>query len=177
MHTVYIDASSAILLYKAGLFVPCTQYFYIIMETHVYKEVGVTNHPGSNFFLSMVQKSSVKVCRADTDLQDNMNLPKNMDLGERQTLVLYFQNACPDQPSFIIIDDAKGAKFCHRFKVPFINALLVPKILWFAGILKRNDYLDKTAFVIEIGRYSKTIIEKAKALSPSDLAMFIPDEI
>ncbi|NDY74370.1 hypothetical protein DO021_20965 [Desulfobacter hydrogenophilus] len=177
MHTVYIDASSAILLYKAGLFVPCTQYFSIIMETHVYKEVGVPDHPGANFFLSMVQKNSVKVCRADTDRQDNINLPENMDLGERQTLVLYFQNVDPDQPSFITIDDAKGARFCLRHKVPFINALLVPKILWFAGILNKNDYLNKTAFVIGIGRYSKTVIEKAKALSPSDLAMFIPYEI
>lgn len=176
MHTVYIDASSAILLYKAGLFVPCTRYFSIIMETDVYKEVRVPDHPGTKFFSSMVQKNNVKVCRADTDRQVNINLPENLDLGERQTLVLYLQNICPDQPSFILIDDAKGARFCLSHKVPFINALLVPKILWFAGLLNKNDYLDKTALVIEKGHYSRTVIEKAKALSSSDLATFIPDE-
>lgn len=37
--------------------------------------------------------------------------------------------------------------------------------------------IDKTALVIEKGRYSKTVIEKAKALSSWDLAAFIPDEI
>lgn len=177
MHTVYIDASSAILLYKAGLFVQCTRYFSMVMETDVFKEVGVPDHPGANFFLSMVQKNCVTVFRADTDRQANIDLPENLDLGERQTLVLYFQNICPDERSFIIIDDAKGARFCLKRKVPFINALLVPKILWFAGLLNKNDYLDKTALVIEKGRYAATIIEKAKALSPSDLATFIPDEI
>jgi hypothetical protein len=35
----------------------------------------------------------------------------------------------------------------------------------------------KTALVLEKGRLSKTVIEKAKALSSWDLATFIPDEI
>ncbi len=176
MHTVYIDASSAILLYKTRLFVPCTQYFSMVMETHVYKEVRVPDHPGAKFFLSMVQKNRVTVLRTDPDRQVDINLPENLDLGELQTLMLYFQNVCPTQRSFIIIDDAKGARFCLRRKVPFINALLVPKVFWFAGLLTKNDYIDKTALVIEKGRYSKTVIEKATALSSSDLAMFIPNE-
>ncbi|WP_320043440.1 hypothetical protein [uncultured Desulfobacter sp.] len=176
MHIVYIDASSAILLYKTGLFDLCTQYFYMIMETCVYKEVQVPDHPGANFFLSMVQKNRMKVCSSNPDDLIDINLPESLDLGERQTIVLYCQNACPNQPSFIIIDDAKGAKFCLKGKIPFINALLVPKILWFASILNKNDYIDKTALVIEIGRYSRTVIEKARALSSSDLAIFIPDE-
>ncbi|WP_321495090.1 hypothetical protein [uncultured Desulfobacter sp.] len=176
MQTVYIDASSAILLYKAGLFVPCTRYFSIVMETDVYKEVRVPDHPGAHFFLSMVQKKCVQVFRSDPDRHINVDLPSNLDLGERQTLGLYFQNICSDDRSFIIIDDAKGARFCLGRKVPFINALLVPKILWFAGLLNKDDYLDKTTLVIENGRYSGTVIKKADALSSSDLAMFIPDE-
>lgn len=176
MHIVYIDASSAILLFKTGLFHLCTQYFSMIMETHVYKEVRVPDHPGAKFFLSMVQKNSIKVCRSNHDCPVDIHLPENLDPGERQTIALYLQNARPNQRSFIIIDDAKGAKFCLSSNLPFINALLVPKILWFAGILNKNDYLDKTALVIEKGRYSRTVIEKAKALSPSDLAIFIPDE-
>lgn len=176
MHIVYIDASSAILLYKTGLFDLCAHYFSMIMETCVYKEVQVPDHPGANFFLSMVQKNRVKVCISNPDGLIEINLPENLDLGERQTIALYCQNACPDQRSFIIIDDAKGAKFCLKRKLPFINALLVPKILWFAGILNKNDYINKTALVIEKGRYSRTVIEKAKALSSLDLAIFIPDE-
>ena len=176
MHIVYIDASSAILLYKTGLFPLCSQYFSMIMETHVYKEVRVPDHPGANFFLTMVQKERVKVCSGNPDDQIDINLPENLDPGERQTIALYCRNACPDQRSFIIIDDAKGAKFCLKHKLPFINALLVPKILWFAGILNKHDYLDKTALVIEKGRYSRTVIEKARALSSLDLAIFIPDD-
>ncbi len=176
MHTAYIDASSAILLYKSELFVLCSQHFSLIMETHVCKEVRVPDHPGENFFESMVQEHRVQVCRFDPDRLMDISLPRNLDLGERQTLGLYFLNKDSDQCSFIIIDDAKAAKFCLRHKVPFINALLVPKVLWFAGILDENDYIDKTARIIEAGRYSRTIIEKAKAFSPSDLALFIPDE-
>ena len=176
MHTAYIDASSAILLYKTELFVLCSQHFSLIMETHVYKEVGVPDHPGEKFFESMIQNYRVQVCGFDPDHLIDISLPENLDLGERQTLGLYFLNKNSDQSSFIIIDDAKAAKFCFRHNVPFINALLVPKVLWFAGILDENDYIDRTARVIEAGRYSRTIIEKAKALSPSDLALFIPDE-
>jgi predicted nucleic acid-binding protein len=176
MQTVYIDASSAILLYKTDLFALCSQYFSMIMETDAYKEVRVPGYPGAEFFLSMVQKNSIQVCSSNPDCPVDITLPENLDLGERRTLALYFQSASPNQCSFIIIDDAKGAKFCLRHKVPFINALLLPKILWFAGILNKNDYIDKTALVIEEGRYSRTVIEKAEALSPSDLALFIPDE-
>lgn len=176
MHTVYVDASSAILLYKTGLFIPCTRYFYMVMETDACKEVLVPGHSGAKFFSSMVQKNRMQVCKTDPDRRVDINLPESLDLGERQTLVLYFQNGCPNEGSFIIIDDAKGARFCLSCKVPFINALLVPKILWFAGLLNKNDYLDKTALVIEKGRYSGTVIEKAKTLSSSDLAMFIPYE-
>jgi len=42
--------------------------------------------------------------------------------------------------------------------------------------LNKNDYIGKTALVIEKGRFSKTVIEKAKALSTGDMATFIPDE-
>nr|WP_319396800.1 hypothetical protein [uncultured Desulfobacter sp.] len=176
MHTAYIDASSAILLYKTELFVLCSQHFSMIMETHVYKEVRVPDHPGENFFESMTQKHRVQVCSFNPDRLMDISLPETLDLGERQTLGLYFQNKNFEKRTFIIIDDAKAAKFCFRHKVPFINALLVPKILWFAGILDENDYIAKTALVIKEGRYSRTIIEKAKAFSPSDLALFIPDE-
>jgi len=176
MHTVYIDASSAILLYKAGLFVSCTRYFSMVMEAEVYKEVGVPDYPGAAFFSSMVQKNQVQVYRAGKDYRASVDLPQNLDLGERQTLALYFRNVRPGGRSFIIMDDAKGARFCLKQKVPFINALLVPKILWLAGLLNKKGYLDKTALVIEKGRYAGIVIEKAKALSPSDLAMFIPDD-
>jgi hypothetical protein len=124
----------------------------------------------------MVQKQRVQVCPFDPDRLIDISLPETLDLGERQTLGLYFLNTAANKRSFIIIDDAKAAKFCFRHKVPFINALLVPKVLWFAGIFDENDYIEGTARVIEAGRYSRTIIEKAKALSPSDLALFIPDE-
>ncbi len=176
MHTVYIDASSAILLYKAGLFISCTRCFYMVMENEVYKEVRVPDHPGADFFLSMVQKKSVKVCQLDPGHRDQITLPENLDPGERKTLVLYFQNVRPNNPSFIIVDDAKCAKLCMSRKVPFINALLVPKILWFAGRLDKTVYLEKTDSIIQTGRYSKTVIEKAKGLSRTDLDMFIPYE-
>ena len=175
MHTVYIDASSAILLYKAGLFIQCTRYFSMIMEEEVYKEVRVPDHPGADFFLSMIQKKYVKVGRVDPG-QGQIPLPENLDPGERQTLMLYFQNVHPDDPLFIIMDDAKGAKFCMTRKVPFINALLVPKILWFAELLDETIYLEKTDTIIQTGRYSRVVIEKAKGLSRTDLDMFIPYE-
>lgn len=176
MQTVYIDASSAILLYKTDLFIFCSQYFSLIMERDAYEEVRVPDYPGAEFFLSMVKKNRVLVCKSHPGCLGGKPMPENLGLGERQTLAVYFQNLSPDRHSFIIIDDAKAAKFCVRHKVPFINALLIPKVLWFAGILNKNDYIDKTALLIEEGRYSRTVIEKAKALSPSDLALFIPDE-
>lgn len=176
MHHVYIDASSAILLYKTGLFLSCTQSFLLVMEHTVYEEVRVSGYPGAQFFKSAINQGIVQLDHIRAGFPDNVDLPANLDMGERQTIRLYFQNVHSPVRSFIIMDDAKGARFCLNSNIPFINALLVPKILWFAGLLNKNDYLDKTALVIEKGHYSRTVIEKAKALSSSDLATFIPDE-
>lgn len=146
------------------------------MEQAVYEEVTVPGYPGARFFKSAMASGMIRLDHIQTGFTDHRNLPTSLDRGERQTVRLYFQNLYTDDKGFIILDDLKAARFCMNFDIPFINALLVPKILWFAGLLNNNEYIDKTAFVIEKGRYAKTVIEKAKALSSTDLALFIPDE-
>ncbi len=167
MKTVLIDASSAILLFKADLFLPCTRSFSLVMAEEVFKEVTVNGYPGAGFFKTLKTKMKIQA----PVRKAVMNIGK-MDQGEQDTLVLYTSL----ESSFIIMDDGRGAKYCCSRGIPFINALLVPKIFWYSGCMDQKTYMKKTERLIELGRYSQKIINTAKTLSKTDLAGFVPNE-
>ncbi|MDD9302588.1 MAG: hypothetical protein HUK40_09690 [Desulfobacter sp.] len=169
---VFIDASSAILLFKADLFIPCTQAYHLIMARKVFQEVRIKGYPGAQFFGTMKTQNKVQV-----QTPGKMTFPIPLKgMGEQQTLALYHQQTGTPSGAFVIMDDGKGAKCCRHQNIPYINALLVPKILWYSRRMDEKMYLEKQTALIELGRYSQTIIEKAKALSHEDLAYFIPNE-
>jgi len=163
-----MDASSAILLYKTDLFLPCTRAFSLVMAKEVFREVTVNGYPGARFFRTL--KARIKIQAPKNN--EVMNIGK-MDRGEQETLALFTDR----EASFIIMDDGKGAKYCYARKIPFINALLVPKIFWYSGRMDKETYMEKTEHLIKLGRYSSNIINKAEALSQKDLARFIPNEL
>ncbi len=175
MPLVFIDASSAILLYKTDLFVQCAEVYSLVAAESVYKEIAVKSYPGADFFRKMVLKDRIKILSFDNSKKATLNIPA-MDTGEKHTIALFYQHFESDPSSFIIMDDKKGAMFCYNNSFPFINALLVPKVLWYAGLMKKDAYIKKRDLVIKQGRYSGKIIEKAKGLAEKDLSHFIPYE-
>ncbi|MCP4719005.1 MAG: hypothetical protein GY860_06065, partial [Desulfobacteraceae bacterium] len=56
-NTVFIDASSAILLYKTGLFASLVNAWQVVMAPSVFKEITKTGYPGTAYFKSLGKKT------------------------------------------------------------------------------------------------------------------------
>ncbi len=59
MKTVLIDSSSAILLFKSGLFDHLIHRFEVILSNSVYKELTSSAHAGSNEFKTYIQNYKI----------------------------------------------------------------------------------------------------------------------
>lgn len=178
---VFIDASSAILLYKSDLFVPLLNAWQLVMAPAVFREITETGYPGAAYFKRLgkkTQDSSAHIIFQEPGPADHsLFLQKNfmaMDRGEKETLhIFYNSTGFKKTGAFVLVDDGRAARFCHALQIPFINALLVPKIFWYSGFMDQQQYLKKTAQLCELGRYSKRIMEIAGQFSRKELTYFI----
>ena len=60
------------------------------------------------------------------------------------------------------------------FGVPFINALLVPKVFYLAGVMDEAERLGATKLLMDLGRYSRKAIEYAGDSGRQELEFFLP---
>ncbi len=168
-----IDASSAILLYKSGLFDFLTQAYDTIMSESVYDEITCKGYPGAQTFERLYWANSFSVNRSEhEDKRNRKHWPGPLPggRGELDTILKYLE----DEVDFIIIDNGQGSSYCRSHYLPYINALLVPQILYFARYLSESEYHKKTAEIIRIGRYSPEIIDLALCCSRRELEYFLP---
>ncbi|MCP3872447.1 MAG: hypothetical protein GY699_04730 [Desulfobacteraceae bacterium] len=171
MTPVFTDASSAILLEKAQLFNPLLKTFKLIFAKSAYKEITKPGYPGANTFAKchsqdlFIVRSHFKTKKND----DTLKLGK-LDAGEKETICLFLAK----KEGFILTDDGKAAQWCIKNHLPFINALLVPKVFWYAGFMTKKESSIKMNDLCNIGRYSKKVKRFAFNCSPEDLSYFIP---
>ena len=174
MKQCLIDSSSAILLYKSGLFCTLVEAYQIVMTGSVFAELTVAGYPGARVFAEYAATNLVSIRSPATDLLaaglSNNALP-SLDIGERDTIRCY-ERAGPD--SFIIIDDGRAAQYCRRHKIPYINALLFARIAYLTGMLSERDFHDRYAKLVAIGRYSEEIMTYAQQCSTREIAFFFP---
>ena len=170
---VFTDASSAIILEKAGLFTIFSEAFRIVFSASVFKEITRSGYPGAAFFLN---SSENKVLDADlfNETKSVKGCPQKNEMGqgERDTIRLFLET----KQGFILTDDGRAAKWSKDHALPFINALLVPKILQYAGLMSEEDCLKKMDLLCRTGRYSKKIKALAFSFEKKDLAFFIPEK-
>ena len=182
MTWVYVDASSAILLYRAGLFEQTARDFSLVLAGAVYKEINRDNYPGARLFRKMAESRKLSIVHEEPDTPDIIGLTEfsALDRGERKTIALYLAPTYPGSTektsAFVLMDDGQGARFCARHHIPFINALLVPKIFWYSGLMDQTTAEQKMEKLTELGRYSRRIILKARQLTREDLAFFTDRE-
>ncbi|MEH0022201.1 MAG: hypothetical protein V6Z89_21285 [Desulfobacter sp.] len=171
MALVFIDASSAILLYKADLFTQCAREFSMFMAPAVFREVTPQGYPGTEDFHGARDRGLIRIRQPEPDHGFSAH-PEfdRLGAGESETIGLFDRYACAREPSFIIIDDGKGAKFCRTHDIPYINALLVPKIFWYSGRMTTDAFKKNTTRLLGLGRYSKQIIQQAGELTRTDLS-------
>lgn len=174
LKTALLDASSAILLFRAGLHKTLPARYHIQIPLSAFLEITDNSKPGAAAYETLVAESEVHVIgpRGVPALEHHNSIPLQPGSGEYDCVRLY-QTGCGD---FLIIDDGKAAKYCMRQGIPFINALLVPIILGFVP----QDPQERAAMsaccekIAALGRYSEKILRFAANCSRDELAFFLP---
>ena len=120
--TGVLDASSAILLFKAGLFEVLLETYAIVVAESVHEELCREGYPGAEAFRICRASGALTVaptgCGQPGAFEDPALLA--LDRGERDT-VRCFNTGWGD---FVITDDGKAAKHCRSRGIPNLNALL-----------------------------------------------------
>jgi hypothetical protein len=164
-----VDASSAILLAKAHLFRCLTETYHVVMAETVYSEISRNGYPGARRFAAARRNGSIRVIASQS-----VTGPRAESVltgpGERETIRLFIRG----EGDFIVIDDRKGASFCRNAGIPYINALLFPRILMASGKLSDSEYCRLTESLLGFGRYSQKIVSAAADASRERLVRFLP---
>ena len=154
MRKIIADSSSLILLYKCG----AADYFFncccCIVPEAVMDELTAAGYAGSDFFRQCLISGSITV----TSHSGDPVLCEKLHKGERGVISLYKGGA----GEYVLIDDGRGAAFCRDNSIPYINALLAVKILFFSGKISEEDYTLMFAWLKSNGRYSSAVIDWAE---------------
>ena len=173
MKKTLLDASSAILLFKAGLLENLTNVYQVFVTGSVLQELTRENLHGAGTFLRYVTLQKIRVIDED-DIFSQTEIPtaslRLLGQGELDTIMCFASG----NYDFIITDDGKAARYCKENGLPFINALLFPRLLNFAGLLSQQGGNDKMDAIIHLGRFSPEIIEWARSCRKESLTFAIP---
>jgi predicted nucleic acid-binding protein len=159
---VVADSSSIILLQKVGLLDLFLEKYCVIVPNHVYDELTGDGKDGTNELVRLLADKIVRSAEA--------HRVEGLDRGESSVISLYYRGF----GDFVLLDDRKGAIYCRSHAIPFINALLVSRILFLAGAIKEDDHRLTAELLIQEGYYSDVIIKKAAAIRDVDLQPFMP---
>ena len=168
--TCIIDASSAIILYKTDLFPLLLDVYTVVMPVSVFEEITRnSSYPGANDFSDLSKQGRFHIIHtAKIDTETGEKIPLSLDRGEGDVISLFFNKI----GNFIMIDDGAGAAYCRKNKLPFINALLFPRILFLRSFINADEYNDYMQKIIMTGRYSPHIISFARGATEEDLCFF-----
>jgi hypothetical protein len=167
MRPVLIDASSAILLYKADIFGQVASAYRLSASASVCRELTRGGYPGAETFQAAVADGTL-ACRPA--LRRAGVGPGGLHTGERDTLDLMLAGTA----DFVIIDDRRAAVACRRLAQPHINALLCPRILSIAGRLDPDLARDCMSRILQVGRYGPAIAAFAVGCDDARLFFFLP---
>jgi hypothetical protein len=165
-----MDASSAILLHKGGLLHDATAVYRVAVSPSVAAEVTAPGHVGSETLGRMLARGAIAVVAPPLSPEA---LPVGLHAGERDILAL-FQAGHGD---FVLIDDGKAAAFCRDTGIPYLNALLLPRVLSLAGRISRDTCLKATTTITDAGRYAEWVIRYARDAENAVLTPFLPSAI
>ncbi len=173
MKLILVDSSSAILLYKTELFERLLEQYRVGFTESVFFELTLYDYPSAEVFKNLGETEKLSIFTNNLDRNvTNQPFPdvSSLNIGERDTILQHIQGI----GDFILIDDGKGARLCFQHQLPFISALLFPKILYLVGELSKRECDQKTEALINVGRYSQKIIDKATGLTSNELEQYLP---
>ena len=168
-----LDSSSAILLEKSGLLGKLLAVYRVSMCESVYSELTDNPYPSADLFQRFHREKKIVVHQNGEDfsqLIEDMEELSALNRGERETIIQYFLGS----GDFILLDDGKGARFCDKYQLPFINALLFPMILNMSNLISDEQRDLEIKKILRVGWYSEKIIKMAENLTKEDLRPFLP---
>ena len=170
--TALLDSSSAIILFKADFHIQLTEMYDVVMPRSVYEEITTNFFPGAKEYRQLFADNKITLKEYRPTAVTVLDRPglNRLDIGEHDVIQLYYAGL----GNFVVTDDGSAARYCKREQIPFINALLVPIILGFAGIKDKVFCRKSFDQIIEIGRYSPDIITFAEKSTRDELSIFLP---
>ena len=138
MKGILLDASSAILLAKAGFHDLLATSYSILMSDSVFDEITRKGLAGSSEYEKLLREKHLEVLPVSSPQSwSGADAPlQRLDRGERDTLLL-FQEGRGD---FVVTDDGAAARFCLNNRVPFVNSLLLLRLLHHSGMIGDSSY-------------------------------------
>ncbi len=167
------DTSSLILLERVVILQDLVVHYNVFIAGHVYSELVSNDNSNTQKFNQFKDNNSLTVHSVDS-LNDIDEPPLSLHKGEQETIALFYH--CKNNYGtnvFIVIDDKKGAQYCKRNDIPFINALLVPKILFYKNVISEFKYMETFRALKHIGRYSDHILSSADSFTEQELSFFM----
>ena len=169
---ILLDASSAILLAKAGFHEMLATAYRIIMSDSVFDEITRKSLPGSDEYRKLLLEKQLKVFPVSNPSSRSVTDAslQRLDRGERDTLLLFHKG----HGDFVVTDDGAAARFCLDNRVPFVNSLLLLRILHHSGMIGDSSYRTGFQSLLAQGRYSEKVKEYARSCPDSELLFFFP---
>lgn len=143
--------------------------YHVKISNAVYVELTLNGYEGAETFSTYIEKGRVSLVEISS-FGGAERLPTKLDDGERETILAYFHG----HGEFIVIDDKKGAQYLRNHKIPYVNALLVPRLLFFAKKMSAQTFQNASSFLKENGRYAQWVKEYAENCPLEALAQFLP---
>jgi hypothetical protein len=169
LKTVLVDASSIILLHKADLLTDMQAAFCLRLSAAVYAEVTRHRRPGAQTVARSRRDRRISIVSPNS-VASHRPLPGSLHRGERDTLLCFLDGGV----DFIIIDDGPGAGYCRREGIPYVNALLCPRLLAADGRLSPTQTRWAMTRISDLGHYSTWIKRYADTCSDAALSAFLP---
>lgn len=160
MKMLLCDSSSLILLCKVHIFERLFAAFELGIAPTVYDELTRDGKHGAELFSRVLYTKIVFT-------ESRKGLPA-MGRGEREVISLYLDG----RGNCILTDDKKAAIYCKRKKIPFVNSLLIPRLLHLGGVISKQKCCEYQNSLASIGYYSETILSQEKAISDTELRSF-----
>ena len=149
---------------------PLMEHYRVGTGPAAFREMTVADYPGASAFRQWQQEERLVLhprCPPAVSVGTDRN---DLDPGERECLTLFLNGT----GTFVVIDDGAGAAFCRREAIPYVNALLIPRLLSPASATARAEAEAAMQQIFALGRYAPWVLEYALTCKPEALAFFLP---
>ena len=167
---ILVDTSSAILLYKSDWMIPLMKGYRVGTGPAAFREMTVSGYPGASAFAGWQKQHQLTIHPPSAHDATREQALSRLGPGERECINLYRSGI----GTFIVIDDGPGAGYCRKNTIPYVNALLVPRLLSPGASIDQADVTNATREIYARGRYAPWVLEYALTCPVEDLLFFLP---